>query len=104
MKRCSRRAGFVESLCTQVLVIFIIRTRGNPLRSRPNPVLAATSLAVVAGGALLPLTPVGVYFGFVALPAKLYLILTGMVIVYLAMVEFAKRGFYRWLAQRNLAG
>jgi len=45
---------FVESLCTQVLVIFIIRTRGNPFRSRPHPVLAATSLAVAAIGAVLP--------------------------------------------------
>ncbi|MGB2660142.1 MAG: magnesium-translocating P-type ATPase, partial [Pseudolabrys sp.] len=39
---------FMESLATQVLVIFIIRTRGSPLRSRPNPVLAGTSIAVAA--------------------------------------------------------
>ncbi len=38
---------FVESLSTQVLVIFIIRTRGNPFKSRAHPVLVATSLAVV---------------------------------------------------------
>jgi Mg2+-importing ATPase len=95
---------FVESLCTQVLVIFIIRTRGNPLKSRPNPILAATSLAVVAGGALLPLTPVGAYFGFVALPARLYLILAAMVVVYLVMVEAAKQGFYRWVSKSSPAG
>ncbi len=94
---------FVESLCTQVLVIFIIRTRGNPLRSRPHPVLAATSLAVVASGALLPLTPLGAYFGFVALPAKFYLILTAMVVIYLVMVEATKQGFYRWMERRHLA-
>ena len=41
---------FMESLATQVLVIFVIRTRGNPLRSRPNPLLAATSLAIAAAG------------------------------------------------------
>ena len=41
---------FMESLATQVLVIFVIRTRGSPLRSRPNPVLAGTSLAVAAVG------------------------------------------------------
>ena len=39
---------FVESLATQVLVIFVIRTQGNPFRSRPSSVLAATSLVVVA--------------------------------------------------------
>ena len=87
---------FVESLCTQVLVIFIIRTRGNPFKSRPHPVLAATSLAVAALGAVLPFTPVGTYFGFVPPPAKFYLILSAMVVVYLLAVELAKKGFYRW--------
>jgi P-type Mg2+ transporter len=87
---------FVESLCTQVLVIFIIRTRGNPFKSRAHPILAATSLTVAAIGALLPFTPVGAYFGFVSLPAKFYLILAVMVVCYLLAVELAKKGFYRW--------
>jgi len=89
---------FVESLCTQVLVIFIIRTRGNPLKSRAHPLLAATSLAIVAIAVLLPFTPVGSYFGFVPPPARFYLILGVMVIVYLFAVELAKRAFYRWSA------
>jgi magnesium-transporting ATPase (P-type) len=54
---------FVESLCTQMLVIFIIRTRGNPFMSRPHPVLAATSLAVAALGAVRPFTHSGTYLG-----------------------------------------
>jgi P-type Mg2+ transporter len=69
---------FVESLCTQVLVIFVIRTRGNPFKSRPHPILAATSLAVVTIGAVLPFTPIGTYFGFVPPPAQFYLILAAM--------------------------
>ncbi len=93
---------FVESLCTQVLVIFIIRTRGNPLKSRANPVLTVTSLAVVAVAMLLPFTPVGVHFGFVPPPARFYFILGGMVVVYLLAVELAKRVFYRWSAGRTL--
>jgi P-type Mg2+ transporter len=87
---------FVESLCTQVLVIFIIRTRGNPFKSRPHPVLAATSFTVAALGAVLPFTSLGAYFGFVPPPAWFYFILAGMVVVYLMVVELAKRGFYRW--------
>jgi Mg2+-importing ATPase len=87
---------FVESLCTQVLVIFIIRTRGNPLRSRASPVLTAISLTVVAIAVLLPFTAIGTYFGFVPPPAKFYFILGGMVLVYLLIVELAKQGFYRW--------
>jgi Mg2+-importing ATPase len=89
---------FVESLCTQVLVIFIIRTRANPLKSGPHPLLTLTSLAVVAIAVLLPFTPIGTYFGFVPPPAKFYFILGGMVLVYLLIVELAKQGFYRWSA------
>jgi Mg2+-importing ATPase len=86
---------FVESLTTQVLVIFIIRTRGNPFRSRAHPVLVATSLAVVVLAAVIPFTPIGVYFGFVPPPAMFYLILALMVVAYLVIVETAKRYFYR---------
>jgi Mg2+-importing ATPase len=89
---------FIESLCTQVLVIFIIRTRGNPLKSRAHPLLTVTSLAVVASALTLPFTPVGTYFGFVPPPAKFYVILGGMTLVYLFVVELAKQGFYRWAA------
>jgi len=87
---------FVESLSTQVLVIFIIRTRGNPFKSRAHPVLVATSLTVMAIGAILPLTPLGGYFGFVAPPVEFYAILAVMVVTYLLIVEFAKRIFYHW--------
>ncbi len=86
---------FIESLATQVLVIFIIRTRGNPLRSRPSRLLAATSLAVVAIGAVLPLTGVGRALGFVPPPADFFLVLTAMVVTYLVGVELVKRWFYR---------
>ena len=88
---------FVESLCTQVLVIFIIRTRGNPLKSRANPVLTVTSLTVVALALALPYSPLNHYFGFVPLPPAFYAILGAMVLVYLMMVELAKRFFYHYI-------
>ena len=45
---------FMESLATQTLVIFVIRTRGNPLRSRPSLPLALTSVLVVVTGLHAP--------------------------------------------------
>ena len=66
---------FIESMATQVLVIFIIRTRRNPFKSRPNPWLVACSLTVVAVAVVLPFTPAGVHLGFVAPPAVFFLIL-----------------------------
>lgn len=92
-----RTGWFVESLCTQVLVIFVIRTRGNPFKSRANPVLVATSCAMAMIGALLPFTPLAAYFGFAPPPGEFYLILSVMVIAYLALVELAKKAFYRWV-------
>jgi len=92
---------FVESLATQVLVIFVIRTRGNPLKSAPHPLLLVTSLAVVAAAACLPFTPLGTYFGFVPPPATFYYILAGMAVAYLVLVEVVKIAFYRRLGARR---
>jgi Mg2+-importing ATPase len=86
---------FVESLATQVLVIFVIRTQGNPFRSRPSPVLATTSLVVVAVATVLPFTSLGAQLGFVPVPRLFFLILAGMVVAYLAMVQWVKAQFYR---------
>ena len=49
---------FIESLATQVLVIFVLRTRRNPLKSRPHPLLATTSVAVVGLAVRLRWTPI----------------------------------------------
>ncbi len=88
---------FIESLATQVLVIFIIRTRGSPFASRPSLLLTTTSMAVVATAVLLPFTPLGPALGFATLPAEFFLILGVMVVVYLLGVETVKRWFYRRL-------
>jgi Mg2+-importing ATPase len=93
---------FVESLATQVLVILVIRTRRNPFQSRPNPILLATSLSVVALGVVLPYTPLGSWFGFVPLPLGFLLALAGMVGLYLSLTEFVKRLFYRYQPKRAL--
>ena len=86
---------FIESLATQVLVIFVIRTRRSPLKSRPTPLLTATSLAVVAIGLLLPYSPPGRWFGFVPLPLDFLLALAAMTACYLLLAEGVKRWFYR---------
>jgi Mg2+-importing ATPase len=85
---------FVESLATQVLVIFVIRTRGNPLRSRPHAALVAASLAVVAAAIVLPFTPLGSVLGFIPPPLSFLAILVGMSFGYLLLVEASKRWLY----------
>jgi Mg2+-importing ATPase len=92
---------FVESIASQVLVIFLIRTRNSPLRSRPSPLLLLTSLAVVTVAVGLPFTPFARYLGFVPLPPLFFAILLAMVTGYLLMVEAVKQRFFRHLARQR---
>ncbi len=92
---------FVESLATQVLVIFVIRTRRNPLQSRPHAALVVASLTVVAVALALPFTGLGTYFGLRPPPPIFFAILAGLTVGYLVIVEATKRVFYRRLAQRS---
>ncbi|HXG02175.1 MAG TPA: HAD-IC family P-type ATPase, partial [Candidatus Binatia bacterium] len=82
---------FVESLATQTLVLFVIRTAGRPWASRPSPALAATTAAVVLVGVLLPFTPLAGPLGFVPLPPGFFLFLGAVTLAYLGLVEVAKR-------------
>jgi Mg2+-importing ATPase len=93
-ERLFQTGWFVESLCTQVLVIFVIRTR-KLFRSRPAPALTAAALGTAVLAAVLPFTPIGSYFGFVALPARFYAMLGALVLAYLVLVELTKRLYYR---------
>jgi Mg2+-importing ATPase len=86
---------FIESLATQCFVIFVIRTRGVPWRSRPHPLLTGLTLGAVGIGLLLPLTPLGKLLGFVEPPPGFYLFLLCAVSAYLLLVEIVKRHLYR---------
>ncbi|HXY12869.1 MAG TPA: magnesium-translocating P-type ATPase [Terriglobales bacterium] len=92
---------FVESLATQTLVLFVIRTAKNPLRSRPSKPLIATCLATVAVGILLPFSPFAGALGFTAMPAGFFVFLAVATGVYLVLVEFAKRWLLRRAAKAN---
>jgi Mg2+-importing ATPase len=86
---------FIESIATQVLVIFIIRTRRNPLLSRPHPWLLACALLTVAVATLLPFTPAAAQLGFVAPPPFFFVILAGLLLCYLLAAESMKQWFFR---------
>jgi Mg2+-importing ATPase len=86
---------FVESLATQALVLFVIRTFGNPLKSKPSWPLTVTVLAVVLIGIFIPFSPVARILGFTALPAPFFFFLAAATVAYLAMVEVAKRRLFR---------
>jgi Mg2+-importing ATPase len=91
-----RSGWFVESLATQTLVIFAIRTRRIPFfRSHPSLPLTFAALGVVTLGALLPATPLAHTLGFRPLPGGFFIALVGMVASYLVLIEIGKHLFYR---------
>ncbi|HEY3025612.1 MAG TPA: magnesium-translocating P-type ATPase [Pyrinomonadaceae bacterium] len=88
---------FVESLASQTLVIFVIRTAGNPFRSRPSLALTATTISVVMAGIVIPFTSLGKLLGFTPLPPAFFLFLAGATGTYLLLVEIVKRKLMRRL-------
>ena len=88
---------FIESLATQTLVIYVIRTRRFFLFSKPSNYLIITTLLIVAVGFIIPYTFIGDYFSFVPLQATIVLTLVGLVVVYLSVVEAAKHIFYKFV-------
>jgi Mg2+-importing ATPase len=86
---------FVESLATQTLVIFVIRTADRPWASRPSTALVWGVAASAGVGALLPFTPLAPWLGFTPLPPLFFGVLVVMIGTYLALVEVAKQWFFR---------
>ncbi|WP_433663208.1 magnesium-translocating P-type ATPase [Nocardia sp. CA-128927] len=87
---------FVESLATQTLVLFVIRTRRTPFfRSHPSVPLLVAALAAVLTGAILPATPLARSLGFTPLPGGFFVALALLVVVYLALAEVGKHFFFR---------
>ncbi len=78
-------------------MLFVIRTAGNPLRSRPSRPLTITTLLIVLVGIILPFTPLAGYLGFTPLPGLYFLFLVAMTVTYLLLVEVVKRRLMRRL-------
>jgi len=94
-------AWFLESLSTQTLVIFVIRTRKSPFyRSKPSESLLVSSIAIVAFALILPFTPLGELFDFVAPPLTFFIVLAGLICAYLMLVDAVKKWFYKRHAYR----
>lgn len=85
---------FVESLATQTLVLFVIRTTGRPWRNRPSVPLVVTTSIIAALAGALPFTPVASVLGFRSLPGTYFAVLLVVVIAYLAIVEVAKHRLF----------
>jgi len=91
-----RTGWFVESIATQTLIVYVIRTRRVPFfRSRPSLPMMIVPIASLAIGVILPETPLRHALGFAALPAEFWLVLCLLIVTYIVLVELAKTPFYQ---------
>jgi Mg2+-importing ATPase len=92
-------AWFVESIFTQTLVIFVIRTRTVPFfKSKPNKWLTINIIGLLLVAIILPYTILGKVFKLIPLPLSFLFITAGFIVVYLFLVEMMKIWFYRKFA------
>jgi Mg2+-importing ATPase len=96
---------FVESLTTQTLVIFVIRTGRVPFfKSRPSQPLLIATLSCAALGVAIPyIPPIAHLLGFEPLPASFLAVLAGMIITYLALAQIGVALFFKRQGGRRLA-
>lgn len=95
-------AWFLESLWTQTLVVFVIRTRKTPFfRSRPSKWLFLSSITIALVALAIPFTKLGQeLFGFVSPPNTYLVVLFGLVFSYLILAELLKWWFFKKYAHR----
>ena len=84
---------FLESIATQILVIFLIRTpRRLPWRATPAHIaLVVTSLGALAAAFFVAAGPLQTMFGFVPLSWPLMVALAAVTVAYLVAAEAAKQ-------------
>jgi len=94
-------AWFIESICSQILVVFVIRTRRTPFwKSKPSKYLVISSIAIIAFAVTVPYTSLGALFSLVPPPPLFYAALALLLGSYIAVAEVVKYYFYKRNAYR----
>jgi len=85
-----RTTWFLESMATQILVIFVIRTNSLPWKARPSAALAISSLLALITAVAIPFTAVGSWFDFAVPNVTVLASIGGLVVAYLFLAEILK--------------
>lgn len=96
-----RTGWFIESLLTELVIIFVVRTYQPLFRSRPGKYLMMTTLMVFVIALVLPMLPFAQMLGFTPLPFWVIAMLLGITVLYVAVSEVAKSIFAKqWMLAR----
>jgi Mg2+-importing ATPase len=96
-ERAFHTGWFLESLATQTLVLFVIRTAKRPWSNRPSMPLALTTVGIVVVALTLPYTALAPSLGLEPLPLRYFAFLFLTVTTYLILVEAVKERVMRRL-------
>ena len=89
-----RTGWFVESLLTEILIIFVIRSYKPFYLSRPSQFLIWSAVIMILITLALPYLGIGKIFGFVPLPPSILAAILGITILYILVSEWTKRLFF----------
>lgn len=98
-----RTGWFVESLLTELFVLFVMRTRLPLWRSRPGVWLLGSTLLVAVAALALPYTGLGRVFGLMPMPPPMLAAVLGITAAYVAATEAMKHWFFGWMTRRQAA-
>ncbi len=86
---------FIESILTELLILFVVRTHKSLLKSIPGKLLIALSALGLLITIALPFTPFAAQLGFVVPPFQLLGIIAGILILYVITADIIKVIFFK---------
>lgn len=89
---------FIESICTELLILFVVRTHKSLLKSIPGKLLIGLSVLALAITVVLPFTPFAGQLGFVVPPFQMLGIIAGILVLYVMTADIIKVMFFRRMA------
>jgi P-type Mg2+ transporter len=88
-------AWFIESICTELLILFVVRTHKSLLKSTPGKLLIGLSILAFLITIILPFTPLAAGLGFVVPPFQLLGIIAGILVLYVLTADIIKVMFFK---------
>lgn len=86
---------FIESILTELLILFVVRTHKSLFKSRPGKLLIGLSLLALILTIVLPFSPFAKQLGFVVPPFQLLAIIGGILAAYVITADIIKVLFFK---------
>lgn len=100
MEEIFRTGWFVESLLTELLILFVIRSHKPFYQSRPGRFLVWSAAIIVVLTLMLPYLTIGTLFDFVPLPGSVLGAILAITGFYVVVTEYIKYLFFRHFSKR----